>query len=192
MIGKLFLGALAAAVVAMIWGVLFWAVLPFSSQVIKSTPNEEAVVKALKESGATTGVYLFPGPPGNAGADAQTKWMEKSKAGPNGMIILQKEGADPMAASIFIKGFIHYFVSALLAGVLLLLALPNLPSYGSRVLFLTLLGFFAGFFVDLSNAIWWQHPWNFSLLNLCYATGCWLVAALVMAWLIRPARELRR
>jgi hypothetical protein len=78
------------------------------------------------------------------------------------------------------------FVSSLLAGALLLLALPGLQSYFARVLFVTLVGVFAAVTISLSSPIWFHHSWCFALLNSVYNVGSGLVTGLVLAAVIRP------
>jgi hypothetical protein len=184
---RVFLGALAGAIIAMIWGILFWGILPFTRSHVLPLPNEEIVVRTLRENIPASGAYVFPMPVESPGADVQAVWTAKHKTGPLLHLFYHREGNDPMNAAVFIKGFIHYFISALLLAALLLMAGKSLPAYPSRVAFIALAGIFAAVFVNLSDPIWWWHVWGFHLLYGVYTAVCWLLVGLVMAWIIRPA-----
>lgn len=60
-----------------------------------------------------------------------------------------------MSPSVFIGGFFHFFVSALIMGALLLMALPGLNNYTRRLLFVFLTGLFTAVFMNLSEPIWY-------------------------------------
>jgi hypothetical protein len=181
-------GAVLAAVVLMAWGFVFWLFLPFGKAVLQKLPGEEVVVKTLKENIPRTGVYTYPSRENTSSSvEAQDAIMKQHLAGPIVEIIYRKEGLDPLSPSTYGWGFAHFFVSGLLAGLLLALALPRLKSYVARVLFIFLLGAFAAFFVDLSAGIWMHHPWELPLLWAAYHGSSWLLAGLAMAAVIKPA-----
>jgi hypothetical protein len=189
-------GALLAAVVLMVWGAVFWMVLPFHHFVLKPLPGGDAVVKAMKENIPETGVYLYPWCDGTCDGTAsesqraavEERLMKQHREGPLVKVVYHKEGLDPMQPATFVNGFLHHFLSALLAGGLLTLALPSLKSYGSRVAFVFLLGVFAAVAVNLTEAIWLHQPWAYTLFYVSMYVSNWLLAGLAMALVIKPAR----
>jgi hypothetical protein len=190
---RVLLGALLAAVVLFVWGAVFWMALPFASAVMHPLPNGDALVRTLKESLPRSGVYLFPWPDetNTAAADPATgecDFVKKHREGPLVQLTYRTDGLDPMSAQTLLIGFGHLFVSALIAGGLLAAALPGLRSYGARVLFVFLLGVFASVAVDLAGPIWFHHPWEFPLMMAGFDTVNWLLAGLVLPWVIRPAK----
>jgi hypothetical protein len=183
MAGRIVLGSLLAALAMMIWGFLFWVVLPFGTIAVSNIPNEEAVRSALSQNLPASGAYGLPRPDDKTAdpAMATAAAHEKYKAGPVGLILFQKEGSDPMAPLRFVTGFIYHFVSVLLAGILLSLALPALPTFGQRVLFVTLAGVFAAFSIYSLWINWWSLPPLFAVISGVDALVLWLIAGLILA-----------
>jgi hypothetical protein len=188
--GRLVLGSFLGAVVIMMWGFLFWVVSPFSFSFIRTIPNEEIVTQILKDYIPETGVYYFPGMEmENLSQDkesAERIYTEKIQAGPVGQIFIRKEGVIPMNPMTFVYGFVHSFISALFVGLILLMTFPRFDSYGSRVLFIFLLGLFSAIWTSFSDPIWWHHPWGYHLLEASYSSGSWLFASFIMAGILRP------
>lgn len=183
MLGRIFLGAALGAIVMMLVGFIFWGgvMAPFS--VVQPISNEAAAVAALNDAILESGVYVYPFPDMSSDTDA---FVEKHLAGPVMQVFFIKEGVNPQSPFTFVAGLVHFFVSALLLGALLYLALPRLTSYDYRVLFIFLAGVFAAVSVNLSNPIWWHHPWGFHLYSAAFNAVGWLLAGLVMAWIIKP------
>lgn len=187
---RLLIGALLAAVVLFVWGALFWVVLPLRFAVLRPVPGDEAVVSLLKKSLPQDGVYLSPFPdeerftadPKEAGAEFSRRQQE----GPVLQITYRKDGVSPRSLAAFALGFGQVLLSSLLIGSLLTLALPGLPTYTSRVLFVFLAGVFAAVTVSLSPPIWFHQPWELPLFNALYHASGWFVAAFVLAAVVRP------
>jgi hypothetical protein len=100
------------------------------------------------------------------------------------LVLYQKEGAEPMAPSKIVMGFIYDFISAVLMGILLVMALPALPMYGQRVAFVTLGGVFAAFAMTSGNVNWWYFPIGFALATAIYFIIAWFIAGLILARII--------
>jgi hypothetical protein len=187
--GRLVLGSILGAFVIMIWGYLFWVVSPFSYSYIRSIPNEEIVIQILKDYIPETGVYHLPWMEmENQSQDresAERIYHDKLRRGPTGQIFFRKEGIEPLDPLIYVYGFVHSFISALFVGLLLLMTFPRFDSYGSRVLFILLLGLFSTIWTHFSDPIWWHHPWGYHLFEASYS-GSWLFASFVMAGILRP------
>lgn len=188
--GKLLLGALAGTVVLMIWGFLFWSVLPYGSLVMKGLPDGEAYASALAESVPETGVYQYPAFPADATEDEMGRFYAEHKRGPLVQIFYRAEGAPPGAAKVYLLGFLHFFASALLAAFLLRYSGAGLHGWGWRVLFVTLLGLFAGVAAELAKPIWWYNPWDFALYQVVYLVTGWLFAGLVLGKFVEPSPRL--
>lgn len=186
MAGRILLSALLAAVAIFIWGFIFWAALPFGASTMKTIPSEDAVRSSLSSNLSESGVYYFPGMDANATdkAAAEKSYRDKATAGPRGLILFKKEGGEPMDPATLVWGFVHGFISAVLVGILLVMALPALPMYGQRVAFVTLAGIFAAYAVDSGYYNWWFFPGGFILANAIYTIIAWLLAGLIMARLI--------
>ncbi len=198
MVLRALVGSLSAAVVMFAWGFIFWAALPSTQAMLRPIPNEEAVVSVLeenlKESGS--GTYRFPLPSEEDQRRAPVRAMENAmrryRIGPVGMLSYRAEGLDPMSPMVFATGFLHYFVSAVLAALLLAAAAPALRSYAARAGFVFLAGVFAAVALEGADPIWFFKPWDYSLYVAVYDMVCWLLAGLVLGIFVkkRPANAL--
>jgi hypothetical protein len=190
MTGKLLLSSLATAVALMLWGFLFWTVISMRFNVLHPPPNDQAVAQVLHDNIPATGTYYYPMPMHDAAANndasAEEAWMKKAKSGPVFMLSYRADGADPMDGMTYLWGFIQFAVSAMLVGGLMLMALPQLTSYGRRVRFVFLAGLFGAFFIDTSQPIWFQMPWDFHLFNGAFHVVGWLIGGAVMAAILKP------
>ena len=187
---RLLIGAVLSSIVLFVWGYLFWVVSPLRFGVLRTIPNEEAIIDALKKNLPETGVYLSPFAEESRFKEdreaAQKELTEKHKEGPLVQIIYRKNGVDPMSPATFASGFANMLVASLLIGLLLKLALPGLASYSSRVLFVFVAGVFAAVAIDLSTPIWFHQPWDLPLFNALYHASSWFLAGLVLGAVIRP------
>ncbi len=185
---RVVIAAAASAVVLMMWGFVFWTVLPFSMMFIETLPNEEAVASAIRDSGTASGVYTYPGPDGMDPDDEEglAAWKEKHRRGPVLHVFVTSRGIEPMAPELFVQGMLHSFVSSLLAAGLLSVVVGSLKGYAQRVAFVTGLGVFAGVAVRLSDAIWFYHAWGYQIMVASYVVSSWILAGFVLAAIIRP------
>ena len=188
---RLLFGALLSAVVLFFWGFVFWVQSGVMFQFLHALPNDEEVVEALQKSDPPSGTYLIPFPASAADAadkDREAALLDRHRKGPLVEIIYRKEGLDPTRPQEMIKGFCHFFAASLLAGVLLVLALPGLPRYVMRVLFVFLLGAFATVAISFAGPVWFHHPWTAVLYTSAYQVIGWLLAGLAMGLVIRPIK----
>ncbi len=185
MAGRVLLAALLSAVLMFVWGFLFWGVLNFGGKLMQPLPAELDVLAALRKSGATSGMYVYPMPVDMKDEAGMKAFEAKHLEGPILQIAYQAEGGPPMPPSIFAQGLGHYFAVALLTGCLLALAARGLPSYGSRVTFVLLLSLIAAVWGNVGDAVWWFHSREYCLGNMAYSMGAGLAMALVMAAIVR-------
>jgi hypothetical protein len=185
MTARVLLSAVVGTAVLIVWGMIFWMVLPFGNQVIRTAEAEDEIIAMLDSHLTETGVYFMPlvdsYDPSTIG-----DFMEKHKRGPLAQIAFRKEGVDAMSPMIFIKGALHYFVSVLFLCGILLVALPRLTTYRGRVFFVFLVGVFAAFFSHLTEPIWLHSPLRYALYNMDFHILGWLFVGLAVAAIIRP------
>jgi len=182
---RVVIGALLSAVAVFLWGYLYWNVLPLRKSVYQPVSDEVRVGEELRSALPETGVYEIPT---QRSGEAMEAALKRYQAGPIAEIIFLRDGATPFAPSRFIGGFLHMFVSALLMGWLLMMALsPRLASYGSRVGLVVLAGLAGALFAHLTYPIWYFHPWGLGLLRFFYDATCWLLTGLILARFVRPS-----
>ena len=81
-----------------------------------------------------------------------------------------------MSGSVFLLGFLHMFLSSLLMGWVLSMALPALTTFGQRWCFVWLAGFAGTFWGHVAAPIWFYHPWGFHVMSMIYGTVAWGLA----------------
>jgi hypothetical protein len=190
MIVRVVIGAVLGAAVLMGWGAAFWMVLPFGAQVIHDLPHDETIVRELKDADVDNGFYVSPAMRrSQASAEENNASKEKYKAGPILYLTYRKDGVDLDDTTVLKVGAAHFVLCALIAGFLLAAAAPTLRSYLGRVVFIFLLGVFGALAFDLSNGIWFYHPWGYPILMAGFHAAGWLLAGIVMAAVIRAPRD---
>ena len=60
---RIIIAAVLGAVIAYVWGVVSWMVLPWHSATMHNLPNEKLVVEQLRNGGLESGVYQIPAMP---------------------------------------------------------------------------------------------------------------------------------
>ncbi len=182
-------GAVLSALMLFGWGAVYWMVLPFGKEMFGKLPNETAVTEAMAKQDVESGTYIVPHCDCNVlkGDDEEAKAaiLKRHREGPLMQITYRKEGINPMSPQTFAVGLGHCVVSSLLMAVLLALAAPGLPNFPLRVLFVVLVGAFAGFAVTLADPIWYHHPWKFALLKAGFEVAGWVPAGAVLGLLVR-------
>ncbi|HLT46236.1 MAG TPA: hypothetical protein VK002_03335 [Rubricoccaceae bacterium] len=176
---SLLLGAFLAALVLFVWGFVVWALMPVDP--FTRIADEAAVSAALLEQLPATGYYLLPGDDSDMDA-----YVARHREGPLALITFRREGADPLAASGFVLGFLHMLVSMLLLGLVLRAAVPRLHTYGARVTFVAFVGLLVGVWAHLGEPIWWHQPWSLPLLTAAHDVIGFALAGLVLARFVRP------
>lgn len=190
---RLLIGSVFAAILMFGYGFVHWGVLPplirdafpFTHDLAADSPVLHTVIRHLKERG--TGTYSYPPYP-KKGEDSK-KHVQRSLSGPLVMIYFTDGGVDLQDPTLYIMGFVHLFVTALVLGMLMRSVAPALPSYGSRVCFAFALGIFAALFLEGTNMIWFFHPWELPLYNGAYHAGTALAGGLALALFIKAKPE---
>jgi hypothetical protein len=184
MLKKILLAALLGGLAMFIWSFVVHSVLPIGEAGISTLPNEEIVLKSLKENIPEKGFYFFPGM--IEGTDEDT-WMEKYKAGPVGIMMIHPAGREPMMPSQLLLELLSDIIVLIIAGFLLSKALDKLPSFGSRVFFILLIGVIPFLVADFSYWNWYGFPAVYSLGQLTDQVIGFFLAGLIAAWKIKPA-----
>lgn len=175
------LGAVIGAAVMFFWGFLFWGVLPVGSAAMSGVDNQATFQSMLAQNLGESGVYVVPFSEDPSDAEFQALHAE----GPIATVYYRAEGSEPMSTSTFVMGYLHELVVLLIMGVMLKMA--AIASYGARLVVVFLGGLSGAALSSLSGPIWWLHPWNMAVIDLIYQGVAWLLAALVLAALVKPA-----
>ena len=189
---KTLLGGIAGGIILFVWSFLAWIVLPLHTPTMHEIPNGDAVISTLKPLLPMKGLYLLRHNPGmSADRAAQDAWTEKVKQGPNGLILYDPAGTDPMMTSQMVVGLILDILSALVVAWLLTRSTALSASYLSRVMFCGMFAIFATLFDYLSMWNWMGYPADFTTGLIVDSLIAWLLAGLAIAAIVKsPAAKI--
>jgi len=180
---RLVIASLLAAAVMFLWGFAFWTVLMPGPRAFDSPDDSAALSEALVTYLPASGTYVVPTWQGN-----KAQMEERFETGPVATIFFRRDGVRMMSPLTFVYGYLEFALACFLAALLLYMTASALPSYGSRVMVVLLLGMAGTVFIELAQPIWWHQPWRFHLLNTVYAVVSWLLAGAVLAAMIKKGR----
>jgi hypothetical protein len=173
------------------WGGISWMALPLHIWTIKSFPNDDELIKTIRDSGETGGFYTFPGLPHEEGWSEEERqiainaWEKKLREGPVGFVVFSAAGQAPMDPVMLGAGFIIQAIASIVAACLLFIARRDLRRYFSRVFFVTLLGLFAFLVGPLVEWNYWGYPLDFILMVGVDLLVGWFLCGLVLARFIK-------
>ncbi len=168
---RIILASVVTAVVLFFFGFVWWGVLMPSvrpAEVIADADFVNAMSASLPESG----VYFYPDY-ANPSEEPIEPWA-----------IVYFNKTAPAMGLMMGMGFGHMFLAALLAscGVSCLAE----KSFARRFAMVCFLGLFVALWADIGNMIWWRHPIGWTVFHFSYDVLSWVIAALVIAGLVKP------
>lgn len=190
---RVLVSAALSALAMFAWGFVFWGpVLNMTGKLMKPLPTaaELDIVAPMRASQEmATGMYVYPGPVDGGDQAAVDARDKKIVEGPIFHLAYSKTGTSPMDPVMFAKGLVHNFAVALLAAIVLALVATALPSYGGRVLILTLVSLIAAIWTNVGNVIWWFHTPTYCLGQAAYGLVAGVLMALITAAIIKPVQR---
>lgn len=183
-------GSLLAAVLMFLFGFAFWGFSGLPDTVMAGASDEDRARTELSTLFPVDGRYQVP---------YSTDWEDESfrdkvREGPLVSVTIRHAGKDPDDFLGMLVGLVYQFACILMIAILLKMATGGhggaMQSYGKRVGFVLLAGVAIATYSNFGNVVWWNHPVDYPALTALYDTAAWLVAALVLAAVIKPARSL--
>jgi hypothetical protein len=153
---------------------------------VRTMPNEDAVMAAMRSSIHEPGFYYFPAADESARMTKEQKdsegqrYLQKYQQGPTGILVYHPGGEAFSFGKLLANQFVINLIEAFLAAGMLAL-LPVGTSYGMRVFAIVLLSLFA---VTGTNAEYWNWYGFPGKYELAYSLGTvlsWTVGGLAMA-----------
>ncbi len=169
-----------AALAMFVFGAIFW-MSPLPYLALTPSNGDRAAAAALSSVFSTTGTYVVPGP--HLDHDTLSSLY---KTGPSAIVQFVREGHDEMEPAVFVKGYLHYFVVALLLNLLLQKSAASFKRYSCSVKFSAMVGLVGGVLLTGSDPIWWHHAWGWHLMGLLYGVLAFVVAGLVLGKFVQP------
>lgn len=205
MMTKIFLGGIIAGFVMFMWSSVAHLALPIGYMGLSGTPGEDAVLTALKSSGAAPGLYIMPGndflqslSKSSAEQQAAMKAMEdKQKASGWAMIIYHPEGGVDIGLKTLGLQFFSQVVACWIFAFALWAAMPRIQSFGMRVWLVGIMGLLPFVVAHFPDWNWYGFPSAYMAGKaLDYCVGAVLAGVFLAWWLGRgenaPVREVAR
>lgn len=94
-----------------------------------------------------------------------------------------------MAPAILAAGYLHMLAVSLTAAVLTAVALPALPSFGRRFLFVALASVLGVLWTSPGDVVWWSHSPAYCLVEMAYGLVGGLLMAAVISGIVKPVAK---
>jgi hypothetical protein len=184
---KILLAGLVGGIVVFLVSAFFHMATSLAEYGIKTLPNENVALAVMRSSIPESGLYIFPGAgmSSRPSAAEQAAYLQKYKAGPTGILVFSRGGADfQFGKRLFIQFLLGLAGSLLLAWVLGITA--GATTYGSRVLIALLASLFAAFVYAMPYWNWYNFPLDYTLAYVATWCASWIAAGLAMAAIVKP------
>jgi hypothetical protein len=187
---RLIFASVLAGIAVFLWGFISHAVSPLGEAGLRSLPDEPRLLDAMRATIPEKGLYFFPGAadPGNLTEDQQRAWIDKMKAGPNGLLLFDPAGHEPLSMRQLMTELVNDFLAALLLGILL--GYTTLSLWG-RVAFGAAIGLMGWLAISVAYWNWYQFPSAYILAEGFNQVIAWALAALVFSVVIRRGSAAR-
>ena len=187
---RVVLAGIAGGIVMFFWGAFSHMALQLGDAGMRSLPNDEVVMSALKANLSEPGFYFFPERderPGRSAAEieASEKAFEaKIRRGPSGILIYTPSGEEPMSPGQLIRE-LESNIGACLVAALLVAHMAG-AGYGRRLFAVTLMGLICWLSIEVSYWNWYHFPVAYTFGQLGDQVGGFFTAGLVIAAMVRP------
>ncbi len=168
---KNIIAAVAAGAVIFLWGFVSWTILPWHNTNVESFSDKTTVMQTLLSNGSEAGIYYIPEEGDEFDADT-----------PIAFVNLLPNGHEVSMGGMMLKGLIGSMVMAYIAA--LILSKTSGLNFVQRVMFVGMLGLFAGFSGAFNYYNWFGFPGGYSLVNLIDSIVTWVLAGAVLAKLV--------
>jgi hypothetical protein len=185
---RILLGGVVGGALLFICGAVSHMALPIWNDAFGTMADEPAVMAAIQASIKESGVYAFPEANMKSARsdDEQKKRDSQPATGPGGLIIFRTDSPKDMTAKQLGLELASNIAGALLVAVVLYQVRGGYPM---RVLTAGLFGAVAWLSISASYWNWYGFSYEFSKAEAIDQVGSWLVAGLVMAFIVRPNRS---
>lgn len=191
---RIFLGTVLGAIAAFAWGYLSWSTIRLYDWAVQPLPSAVELAPALDRAAPRDGAYAFPGidiaavhdlPPAQREA-AVTAWRAATEKGPVGVVLIRKEGRDPLSVGRYLTGLGYFALCAFLMSVLM--AGMRCPSWVGRWTIGITIALFAAMAADGPDLAWFQLPARWVYAGIADTFLTWTAASAVIAAVVRPGR----
>lgn len=188
---RIAIAALVAAVIVFVWGFIAWAAVGLWSGQLRQLPNHLVVVEAIRSSVPESGAYYFPpmstvpepASPEIA-AREQERFVAEHRAGPIGMLLVRREGAEPMDPMVLVTGLALSFGGAVLMSAVATFLARRGARWRERFAATFAMALFAAIAVRGSDWAWFSFPTDYTVAVVLDLLVGWSLAAIAVATIV--------
>jgi hypothetical protein len=166
-----------------VWSSLAHMATPLGTAGIRQLTNDQPVVSVLgQQAGTASGLFMYPSL--GEGPNAMQEYSQKLATLPSGLLLYHPPGQGRVfSVQLLIVEFLTEVLQALIAAWLL--AQTRLVGYGSRVLFVAMLGVVAAVTTNVPYWNWYGFPATYTTAYMFVQFAGFVVVGLVAAKVIR-------
>lgn len=183
---KLFLGAFVGGIIAYVWMMISWMVIPWHKDTLKTFTDESGVAQVISQNAPQAGVYVLPntfsydqGTP----RDQMEKGMKMMENGPYMMAAVRPNGVNFMSPQPYIMAFITQFIGALIVTWMLIQAKGL--GYGKKWLLVALYGLAVGILSQIPMWNWWGFSSCYVTVAIIDYVIAWALAGFALAGIVK-------
>ncbi len=177
-IASLWLPILVSSVVVFFASYLAWMVLPHHRHDWETIPDEEGLMKAMRDAGVKQGQYAFPNCGGDPKAMKDPEYIAKMEKGPVGMMLIGPDGPPRMGPTLS-QYFAYTLVIGIFVAYLTTRAVPAGADFLSVFRFAGMSAFLAYGMALLPSAMFKGQTWSSVIKEVLDSLGYGLVTAVV-------------
>lgn len=186
---RIVLAALLGGLTMFVWEFVAHMALPLgeTGMVIAPEPAQDAALNALRDNLREEGVYLLPGmTPEQWNDEAAAEAFSVAAANkPYAFVVYQPQGRHSMAAFPVSLGW-QLLTDVLAALVVAWIVSLTVATFATRVFAAGAMGFFAWLVSAAPQWNWYRFPMDFTFVQLVMLLVGWLLAGVVIAWMLKP------
>ncbi len=167
---KLLKAAIFGGIVAFVWGVFSWMVLPWHQMTVHQFSNEMQVASCIRQNAPESGVYEFPG---------NMTSPDEARAMPYGMVAVNLNGMHHNMSGSMAAMLVTQIVGAFFAAWLLSKT-KGLEFY-QKATFVAGAALFAGIVAKLPGAIFMGQHASFTVVCMVDLVIGWFLAGMAIA-----------
>ncbi|NGX51152.1 MAG: hypothetical protein K1060chlam2_01010 [Chlamydiae bacterium] len=180
---RVILGGSVGAVVAFVWMMLSWMVLPFYNNTIHHFDNQDAVASTIMQSTPTDGIYVYPHFDGDElSCDDAAK---KMAAGPFIYVQVKKSGINPCNLSLYLISLLIGFIGATFLSFILRYT-SIATNYCRRIMLSLCFGLVVGILAAVPHWNWMGASAIYTLVVVSDYTITYLLVGLSIAGFVKP------
>lgn len=196
---RIAIAALVAAIIVFVWGFIAWAAVGLWSGQLRQLPNHLTMVEAIRASVPESGAYYFPPmstvpEPASpeAAAREQERFLAEHRAGPVGVLLVRREGVEPMEPRVLLTGFALSFGGGVLMAAVATFLARRGARWRERFAATFAMALFAAIAVRGSDWAWFYFPSDYTIALVLDLLVGWTLAAMAVSAIVADTATVAR